>query len=465
MKKIAIVYGAYDTGVQKKAVEVLTEKLLDYTFEYPLCFRFGDDTDLNAYRCIYVGTKKNNAYIASVSDKELVHPEEYNITVKGDTVVIEGSDDSGVLYGCVDFFDRYIVKCEHPDTDIYWKNPFEAELPEHEFGSYPAVKERGIWTWGHVIYDFRGFIDNMVKLKMNTLILWNDHPPVNARDMVAYAHDCGVKLIWGFAWFWDTRCNEIDIEAAYASSADILAKYEREYGSVGGDGIYFQSFTELNTETIGGKLIAEAVTGFVNKTAAGFFEKYPDMEIQFGLHATSVKDRLEYISNVDPRVRIVWENCGAFPFSYIPNDVDNYGETCDFVKRIAVLRGSDDRFGVVTKGLTKLCWPEFEHIQGPVNVGISSDMMKENRIIRKRRIWRYLQAGWLVNADKAYEMIRLMRGCKDGDMVSTALVEDGMFEAQVMYPVALYAEFLWDCDSDIKDIMHRVALRSYVDFA
>ena len=46
-----------------------------------------------------------------------------------------------------------------------------------------------------------------------------------------------------------------------------------------------------------------------------------------------------------------------------------------------------------------------------------------------------------------------------------ALVEDGMFEENVMYPVALYSEMLWDCHRDVKSMMREVALRGYVCFA
>lgn len=44
----------------------------------------------------------------------------------------------------------------------------ESPLPDFELNSRPAVKNRGIWTWGHVIYDYRSFIDNMVMLKLST---------------------------------------------------------------------------------------------------------------------------------------------------------------------------------------------------------------------------------------------------------------------------------------------------------
>ena len=64
------------------------------------------------------------------------------------------------------------------------------------------------------------------------------------------------------------------------------------------DGIYFQSFTELNQDAIDGVLIAEAVTRFVNYTSTKLFERYPKLELQFGLHANSVKDKLEYIAAI-----------------------------------------------------------------------------------------------------------------------------------------------------------------------
>jgi hypothetical protein len=196
-----------------------------------------------------------------------------------------------------------------------------------------------------------------------------------------------------------------------------------------------------------------------------FFEKYPNLELQFGLHATSVKRNLKYILETDPRIHIIWEDVGAFPFSYIPNDVKSFEETKDLVCKISKLRGENEHFGVVTKGLTKLDWYAFEHPDAPRFIGVSSKAMKADRIVRKRKIWRYLQAYWLVNADKALEMVHLMKDLKDGNLYISALVEDGMFEENVMYPVALFAEMLWDADGNVKTMMSEVALRNYIDFA
>ena len=466
MKKTAIVYGARETELQKRAIEELTEILLDCTLEYPACVKYEEGIDTDDFRCIYIGTKQNNSYIKSRSVSGLTVAESYAISVKDGTVIIEGFDDAGTLYGVLDFYNKYVAKFNHPHNDRYWVNFWvEEEIPDFEHISAPSVAERGLWTWGHVIYDYRGYIRHMMKLKMNSVIIWNDFVPANAAEIVEYAHSCNIKVYWGFAWLWDTNCRLFFLDKLDGEPEKILQKYEKEYANSGGDGIYFQTFTELREDNVNGILVAEAAAKFVNKTAALLYEKYPGIELQFGLHATSVKNRLEFIREVDKRIRIVWEDCGSFPFSYVPFDVEGFDETLDFTKNIAVLRGDDDRFGAVTKGLVKLDWSTFEHSEGSQCIGVCSEHMRRNRVERKARIWRCIQAGWLANADKAHEAVRDMCRTKKGALSLFALVEDGMFEENIMYPVALYSEMLWDCETDIKTLETEVALREYVSFA
>ena len=465
MKKMAIIYGDKCEKVPQKAIELLGKFLLDYTEEYPIAVAYERATDYSEFRCIYIGTKLDHSYINEYSKEELTDKESYYISVKNDNIVLEGFDDAGLLYACVDFYNKYIVKYEYTYTGSYCTNPFVRALPDFELTSAPSIKDRGIWTWGHTIYDYKGFLDNMLLCKMNTVIIWNDFAPINAKEIVDYAHANNIKVFFGYPWCWDVDCGKFLKTNIFAYSKDIFEKFEKEYSSVGMDGIYFQSFTELTTETIDGVLIADAVTSFVNKTAELFYEKYPEIELQFGLHATSVKNRLEYISKVDPRIRIVWEDCGAFPFSYYPSDVKTFDETLEFSKQIAVLRGMEDKFGAVTKGFTKLDWGRFEHLKGAVLIGEGTKDFKNNRIVRKRRIWKYLQAFWLINSDKALEMMRQLSELKNGELMVTALVEDGMFEENMMFAVALYAEILWDTNSLVDDLMSNVALRDNVTFA
>ena len=468
MKKIAILHSKTLNEIQKRAIEELTATLLEYTVEYPVLIEYGDSFDTSDYLRIHIGTKENNPYIKNNSTISLSKKEEYYIKVSPSDVIIEGYDDAGTLYGAIDFYNEYITRVEHPDDDRYWINPFEREaLPEFEHTSSPAVSERGLWTWGHVIYDYRGYLDNMMKLKMNSVIIWNDFAPANAKDIVEYAHARNIKVIWGFAWLWDTSFNKVNLGAIdlNAESNRIFEKYEKEYADIGGDGLYFQTFTELKEDNINGVLIAKAAADFVNQTAELLYAKHPELELQFGLHATSVKCRLEFIKTVNEKIRIVWEDLGAFPFSYIPTDINGFDETKDLLAEVALLRGNDDSFGAVTKGLVKLDWPSFEHLRAPHFTGISSKLIKNNRIERKRRIWRYIQAGWMANADKALDMVNEMIRLKNGNLSVFALVEDGMFEENIMYPAALFSEMLWNPDKDIKELIKNVALRSYVTYA
>lgn len=467
MKKFAIIHGDIKTDLQKRAIEELTSILLEATGEYPVCFNEKDFSGGNDFKRIYIGTKESNPYIEKTTEQSNLKPEGYCIKVKDNVVTIAGYDDAGVLYGVLDFYNKYCIKNEYTDDSaVYWRNFLSLDvLEDFEYSSAPTTKERGLWTWGHVIYDYRGYLHNMMKLKMNKVIIWNDFVPTNIDDIIEYAHSCNIKVVLGFEWLWDTDCARFDLEALEGESEKIFSKYEREYAKLALDGIYFQTFTELYTEKIGNKLIAEAATDFVNKTSALFFEKYPDLNLEFGLHAMSVEKRLDFIKKVDKRIKIVWEDCGAFPFSYIPFHVDKFDETLSLVKNISHLRGEDDNFGVVTKGLVKLDWNYFEHPLGAQCIGISSKKMKKNRIDRKENIWRYVQAGWLVNADKALAMIKEMCALKNGELSILALVEDGMFEENIMFPVALYSEMLWNCNSNIDEIMREVSLRNYVSFA
>ena len=58
------------------------------------------------------------------------------------------------------------------------------------------------------------------------------------------------------------------------------------------------------------------VVDMVNEVAGQIWEITPDLRIIFGLHATSVRNRLDEIARVDPRMEILWEDCGEFPYSY-----------------------------------------------------------------------------------------------------------------------------------------------------
>lgn len=181
--------------------------------------------------------------------------------------------------------DRYVIHvlaCERADAAVLDKNAavprrcehryhnelFTEPLPDYEQAFAPKVPVRNIFTWGHPITDYREYIDNMARLRFNELIVWNDFVPLNAREIVDYAHEYGIRIVFGYAWGWSRTCGATDITRLDALADEIVATYERDYAPLGLDGIYFQSFTEMNEDRIGGRLVAEVVTEFVNDVSA-----------------------------------------------------------------------------------------------------------------------------------------------------------------------------------------------------
>ena len=72
---------------------------------------------------------------------------------------------------------------------------------------------------------------------------------------------------------------------------------------------------------------------------------------------------------IDPRVRIVWEDCGAFPFTPIwPKDVAHAREAEDFTRKFSHLR-EHGATGVVTKGMICLDWTDFNTGRGLERIG------------------------------------------------------------------------------------------------
>ncbi len=408
-----------------------------------------------------------NAVVCRLAGKAEGVPENgYRLTVEPEKdgrqrAVILGADDAALMYGCVEFAGAYLSQARlsrSAHAPYYFHTLFGGTpLPPVDRAGSPAIPRRGLWLWGHTIYDYRGFFENMARLKLNEVVIWNDFAPFNGREIVACAHELGVRVIWGYAWGWDTT---MKLDNSQESTDAIIAKYEAEYAALGGDGIYFQSFTETGEkETLGGRLIAEAVVEFVNRTAGLLLERHPGLLLQFGLHAQSVKNRLEYIARVDPRVHIVWENCGDFPYHTMPDRTDAPEETRALTERILALRPDTSATGAVFKSMAQLDWGRFEHQSGPFMLGEASGETIRRRKRETDRIWHYIQAEWLAHGGLCLDTVRRFAG-RCGEIYN--LVEDAVFERDIPLPVALFAECLWDPSRDWTDILRDTAQREDV---
>lgn len=278
---------------------------------------------------------------------------------------------------------------------------------------------------------------------MNKITIWNDFAPLNAREIIDEAHRNGIKVVWGFAWGWDTDCRSIAAglgeERLREIKGSVLNVFCGQYRDIAADGIYFQSFTEMEKREINGKSIAEFVVELVNSTADELFKSEPELNIEFGLHATSVKDDLAAIARTDGRIRIIWEDLGAFPFAYDPFDIKNYDETYALAEKVINLRGSGEKCGFITKGMTTLDWSAFKHAAEPLAIGESSREFIEKRQLEKNALWDERTEGWRLNIDYARKMFDLFKS--SGSVVSVqALIEDGMFENEIKEPAVMFSK-------------------------
>ena len=121
-------------------------------------------------------------------------------------LMITGNCDIGVLYA-VQSLGKYLSINISPKSLISLdgrpdlRKSFDSLLNFINRG-FHTFENRGIWTCGYVILDYHRFIDNMVRLRMNTLIIWNDIPPLNSPEIIDFAHSRGISIIFGFHWGW-----------------------------------------------------------------------------------------------------------------------------------------------------------------------------------------------------------------------------------------------------------------------
>jgi len=482
MRRWSVVCEAYE-DLEARAVDLLTaeiEKYVDYIVPVLTAENFNENV-FSEYNVVFL---KSGKVADGAEEGYLIKVDAFG---EKNTVEIIANTRKGLFYGVIDFIAIYIsgvaIKI-YPNVNLkgVFDVPFNCVMPEFRLERAPLIKNRAIWTWGHCIFDYERFFEHMSLLKLNEIVIWNDFMPVNANKVVECAHSYGIKVIWGFSWGWDTKCCKIDIkkclgkEKINAFAIKMLKYYEESILPVGGDGIYFQSFTEITSDNIDGVNVAKSVTELVNNISGRFFEKYPSLEIQFGLHSTSVNTYLNEIGKVDKRIKIVWEDCGSFPYAYNPADVRALAETLEFSKKITRLRGTEERFGCVYKGMTTLFWAGikpavnendglydvFEHIAAPFVLGKNSE--KELNTLYENRLpyWKYMQAEWIKNADCVRKTTKTIEECTKGNADVQLLVEYGAFEKAIMFPVAFAAENLWATEESTSEIIERVMLNPYV---
>lgn len=472
-----IIYSNY-SSLQKKAVDLVYEELGSYilrdkgvyTIHVLPCHK--EPCDIKANAVVIAKYDESKIVQKFISKSEI---KEFGYVVKVfdnpdnqgyKLAIITANRDIDLFYGAVDFVDDYFPRSAPWDGCLRLVDSTFAgyyRMPDYYKSNAPKIKRRCIFTWGHPINDFRNYIDNMARLKLNQLVIWNDFVPLNAKEVIDYAHEYQIEVIWGYAWGWSTSCKSFNIDTLKAVQEEALLKFEKEYAPLGVDGIYFQSFTENTGDYLGGKLVAELVTEFVNDTAEKLLSKHPNLYIIFGLHGKSVKNHLDFIKNVDSRIEIMWEDLGCFPYDYYPK-VPNKDELIDAynnTKNVINLR-DNGKVSLLFRGFATLAWNLFEYQSGPFVLGRSSKRIVEQDKQLIKPSWRYFQTEWCNGAGKVvYDIINYVNSL---DNNSVALGMAGQFAGGIWLPFSLCAEMIYNNDESFEDILSRVSKRRCIEF-
>lgn len=471
-----LLFGSF-AGVERTAVIEL-QKILQYYLPYTLVVRSADGASIEAGEHVaLVGTASSHPIIADLIRRGALDAptgeEGYSI-VLGESpwqfghrvLVVAGADERGVLYGVQEAAARLFCggslldgfsgpeRGKHLETC----QPFSVR-------EAPAIRNRGLWTWGYPITSYRGYLDNMARLKMNMLTIWNDHVPLNMADVIEYAHERGIRVFLGFHWGWGHK-GSVDL----SNPADrgkiretVMETYRSQYAHLNHDGIYFQTLTEHKDLEWNGRSTAAWAKELVNETAPALLAEFPGLKIHFGLHATSIGENYRDLADLDPRVTIVWEDCcGQIPYSYYPAQVvevtADFETMLEYSRRLAVFRPGQE-FALVPKGWPCIRWQaDFENHSSFI-LGEQSSQRRRERLALRRNEWDHINSHWFEQYPQAARFYREILAVNPL-ITATGLVEDGLFEEEIQPSVALFAETLWNPAQSDAEILRR-ALRPW----
>jgi hypothetical protein len=310
---------------------------------------------------IVLGTRGNNAALRQLLESGFLpgptHSQGYSMRAgpfPGNPgqwlLAIAGTDAAGTLYALRDL--------EHYHLSAFRKDAGRLSIEPFERQDYPRIEHRGHWIWGCNMPDPEAWIDNMSRWKLNELIHWDNEPPVRAGEIVAFAHERGVRVVWGFGWGWCPDWNfslpaDFDhgrgegVQMCGSSEANlrffregILRKVREDYAPTGCDGLYFQAFTECpkcQCPSCAGRTMGELMLRFVNPIVDAIKREFPDLWISCGIHHDF--GDFSFLRELDPRCNLLWENCASGTslrgededFGYIYKSIPygaGYGKTC-----------------------------------------------------------------------------------------------------------------------------------------
>ena len=460
------------SGPELKAIEVLTQYLT------PILLREGHLSTFPVLPVEYPGGArvegKRHAVLLGVPSKNralarYVKPSEvpeggYLIRTLHEQgghnlAIIAGSNPSAVLWGMFEFLDVTVPELTSriaPGEAQRYHGEFfrAAKVPTFSRATAPETKVRSVFSWGQVIDNYERTFRELARMRFNRVLLWNDQRVLNAREVVESAHSWGIEVYWGFSWGWTlsgSREAKIDFDRLIDGIVD---EWRRIWKPMGGDGIYFQSFTETSLKTIGGRPIPETAVELVNQVTKRIRAEEPNKAIVFGLHSNSMRlpGAMAALRKVDPTVEILWENC-TITLPYWESHGRDFPPDYSFCDRVLA---NNAKIGFAWKSQLRMDWKHYVKPAGPFVLGCAGEAAYR----RDREVVEALFGGydedWLVNGVKAWEHIRHLRSQKKPPEEFNAVVET---HPPYAFATWCQAELFWNSSDSWEEVQRRVRQR------
>jgi len=482
-KRWALLYGG-ESEIARFAVAELQRAAQDF-FPYVLEVRpvaEADEAFLRAHHLLLCGTEADHPGISRLvaagtisipekSESYVLHSGVSPWNAESRLVALAGADANGMLYAVEDFNARILTAGILPEIPARRREAFDHLPPFHHVES-PAIGARGLWTWGYVIYDYRGFFDNMARLRLNMVTIWNDCLPVNCREVIGYACSRGVRVVLGFSWGWGEKVDISCVGDREKIRGRVVAEYLNHYHGLPIDGLYLQTDTEHSIASRQGRPTAHWACLLVNEVGGALLERNPELKIQFGLHATSIQNDYRELEALDPRITITWEDAGMIPYAYEPilswneketeppdrevgrwlrSAVGTPEATLAHSRKLATLRDASS-FAMVPKGWIAIRWPEEFENHGSFLLGERSQRFIRARLRERQPRWDRMNRLWMRRFPLAQTFYRELLKVQPNLLV-TALVEDGLFESVIQPSVALFAQTVWNPQRSSDEIL------------
>lgn len=330
-----------------------------------------------------------------------------------------------------------------------------------------CIDHVGMWTWGGRVYNWKRYLDNMRACRMDSVVLWHtDRSPRNAAEIQRYARQLGIGVIWGFNWSWNSPvCLNSEADAAHWCGV-VMDLMECYYAPLEPDGICFQvGGTEFDfrcrldcplCSVEYSRGVGRLYVKFAGSIIDAVRSRFPRVKLYANVHLGGVHKSYHELRVLDPSITIMWEDLpgpdkriqAPFAYDWTGAQTRLTPETLDMTEQMCQLRGTDEDVAFVIKGFPNRWGGDDPCLLEDFELEALSSLSEDKWATASDYCERYL--------DDALKVFRVIADSPARSKTVLLLVECGLWEYRMRYPVLLINEALRDPYRDPDEIIWTV---------